>query len=204
MTTQEINWVEALKSANQKEQADAMNLLRGVLLKGLCIALGERADVSEAHLEDFAQEGLLRILDKLDQFQGRSLFTTWAQSVALNTAFSELRRKRWKDVSLDALMEQGGHLTEPSIIPDDALGSHEDQSHLLSAMRKAIAEELTPKQRAAIMAELGGMPFDQVCSLLGTSRNAGYKLLHDARRALKRHLEEAGITGYDIQLAFTT
>jgi RNA polymerase sigma-70 factor (ECF subfamily) len=71
-------------------------------------------------------------------------------------------------------------------------------------MRKAIAEELTPKQRAAIMAELGGMPFDQVCSLLGTSRNAGYKLLHDARRALKRHLEEAGITGYDIQLAFTT
>jgi RNA polymerase sigma-70 factor (ECF subfamily) len=204
MTTQEINWVEALRSANQKEQADAMNLLRGVLLQGLCIALGDRADVSEAHLEDFAQEGLLRILDKLDQFQGRSLFTTWAQSVALNTAFSELRRKRWKDVSLDALMEQGGHLAEPSILPDDALGSHEDQSHLLSVMRKAIAEELTPKQRAAIMAELGGMPFDQVCSLLGTSRNAGYKLLHDARRALKRHLEEAGITGYDIQLAFTT
>ncbi len=203
MKTQEFNWVEVLRSPNREEQAEAMNLLRAHLLKGLSIALGDRADVSEAHLEDFAQDGLLRILDKLDQFQGRSLFTTWAQSVALNSAFAELRRKRWGDVSLDALMEQGDHLAEASTFPDDSLGSQEEQSHIVSAMRKAIAQELTPKQRAAILAELGGMPFDQVCSLLGTNRTAGYKLLHDARRSLKRHLEEAGITGYDIQLAFT-
>ena len=204
MTATEINWVESLRSPNPGEQADAMKSLRKILLKGLRIALGGRGDVSEAHLEDFAQEGLLRVLDKLDHFQGRSLFTTWAQSVTLNTAFAELRRKRWKDVSLEAMMEKGERLAEPTTLPDDSLGDHEDQFKVVSAMKKAIAEELTPKQRAAIHAELDGMPFDQLCSLLGTTRNAGYKLLHDARKALKRHLEEAGISGHDIQTAFSS
>ena len=204
MTATEINWVESLRSPNPGEQADAMKSLRKILLKGLRIALGGRGDVSEAHLEDFAQEGLLRVLDKLDHFQGRSLFTTWAQSVTLNTAFAELRRKRWKDVSLEAMMEKGERLAEPTTLPDDSLGDHEDQLKVVSAMKKAIAEELTPKQRAAIHAELDGMPFDQLCSLLGTTRNAGYKLLHDARKALKRHLEEAGISGHDIQTAFSS
>jgi len=204
MPTTEISWVESLRSASPAEQAVAMKSLRESLLKGLRIALGDRGDVGEAHLEDFAQEGLLRVLAKLDQFQGRSLFTTWAQSVALNNAFTELRRKRWKDVSLDALIEKGEHLAEPSTLPDDSLGNHEEQTKVVIAMRKAIAEELTPKQRAAIHAELGGMPFDQLCNLLGTSRNAGYKLLHDARRALKRRLEEAGISGNDIQTAFSS
>lgn len=179
-----------------------MKSLHSILLTGLRIGLGERHDVSESHLEDFAQDGLLRILSKLDQFQERSLFTTWAQSVALNGAFSELRRKRWKDVSLDAIMEQGEHLAEPLTLQDDSLGSSQDQSHLVNALRKAIAEELTPKQRAAIHAELSGMPFDQVCNLLETTRNAGYKLVHDARRALKRHLGNAGISGSHIQSAF--
>ena len=204
MTATEINWVESLRSPNPGEQADAMKSLRKILLKGLRIALGGRGDVSEAHLEDFAQEGLLRVLEKLDQFQRRSLFTTWAQSVTLNTAFAELRRKRWKDVSLEAMMEKGERLAEPTTLPDDSLGDHEDQFKVVSAMKKAIAEELTPKQRAAIHAELDGMPFDQLCSLLGTTRNAGYKLLHDARKALKRHLEEAGISGHDIQTAFSS
>ena len=204
MTATEINWVESLRSPNPGEQADAMKSLREILLKGLRIALSGRGDVSEAHLEDFAQEGLLRVLDKLDHFQGRSLFTTWAQSVTLNTAFAELRRKRWKDVSLEAMMEKGERLAEPTTLPDDSLGDHEDQFKVVSAMKKAIAEELTPKQRAAIHAELDGMPFDQLCSLLGTTRNAGYKLLHDARKALKRHLEEAGISGHDIQTAFSS
>ena len=158
--------------------------------------------MSDAHIEDFAQDGLLRILERLDQFQGRSQFTTWAQSIALNTAFAELRRKRWQDVSLDALIEQGGRLTEPSVLPDDALG--EDRARLVAVLRRSIAEDLTPKQRAAILGELQEMPFDQIVALLGTTRSAAYKMLHDARRALKNRLLEAGISGADIQNAFSS
>ncbi len=204
MTQDEIRWPDALRATDRGEQAAAVSALRDVLLKGLRIALGSRADVSEAHLEDFAQDALLRVMERLDQFQGRSRFTTWAQSVALNTAFAELRRKRWQDVSLDALIADGGRMADPATFPDDVLGVGEDRARLVAALREAIENDLTPKQRAGILAELRDVPFDQVSALLGTSRNAAYKLLHDARRALRKRLLEAGITRQDIQNAFPT
>lgn len=202
MTPNEINWPAALRAADSAEQSAAMQALRAVLQNGLRIALHGRGDVSEAHLEDFAQESLLRVLDRLDQFAGRSKFTTWAQAIALNTAFTELRRKRWHDVSLDALLANGDHLADPAMIADDVLGADEDRVRLVTVLRQAIEQDLTTKQRAAILGELREMPFDQIVELLGTSRSAAYKMLHDARRALKQRLQEAGITGADIQNAF--
>ena len=202
MTQSEINWPAALRAADSGEQAAAVRALREVLQNGLRIAFSGRNDVSEAHLEDFTQEGLLRVLDRLDQFQGRSKFTTWAQAIALNVAFTELRRKRWQDVSLDALLTDGNRMAEPAVMADDVLGGEEDRTRLVSVLRNAIERDLTPKQRAAILGELREMPFDQIDKLLGTNRNAGYKLLHDARRVLKQRLHEAGITGADIQNAF--
>ena len=202
MTESEINWPASLRAADGGEQAAAVRALRELLQNGLRIALSGRGDVSEAHLEDFAQESLLRVLDRLDQFQGRSKFTTWAQAIALNVAFTELRRKRWKDVSLDALMAGGERLTEPAMLADNVLGADEDRIRLVGVLRDAIEKDLTPKQRAAILGELRELPFDQIVELLGTSRSAAYKMLHDARRALKQRLCEAGITGADIQSAF--
>ena len=198
----DIDWPRALQSSDDQQLA-ALGELRSILMNGLRIAFQNRTDVSEAHIEDFAQESLLRILDRLDKFEGRSKFTTWAQSIALNTAFAELRRKRWQDVSLDALVEQGGKMTEPSVLPDDLLGTSEDCTRLVAVLRRSIAEDLTPKQRAAILGELQEMPFDQIVDLLGCTRSAAYKMLHDARRALKNRLLEAGITGADIQNAFS-
>lgn len=202
MTQTEINWPATLRATDSAEQAAAVNELRSLLHAGLRVALNGRSDVSEAHLQDFAQESLLRVLDRLDQFQGRSKFTTWAQSIALNVAFTELRRKRWQDVSLDALMADGERMTEPAMIAADALGADEDRTRLVKVLREAIENDLTPKQRAAIMGEMRELPFNQIVELLGTSRSAGYKMLHDARRALKQRLHEAGITGANIQNAF--
>ncbi len=202
MDSPEINWMTALRSPDSLEQTEAVETLREILHRGLKIALSGRADVDEAHVEDFAQEALLRVMDRLDQFQGRSRFTTWAQSIAINTAFTELRRKRWQDVSLDALMADGERMAEPSFIPEDVIGSTEERSRLVAALREAIENDLTPRQRAGILAELRELPFDQVASLLGTSRNTAYKLLHDARRALKKRLSEAGITPEAVQTAF--
>ena len=202
MIETEIDWPQALRSPHPEEQARAVAALREHLLRGLSISLGRRHDISPAHLEDFTQEALVRVLDRLDQFQGRSKFTTWAQAIAVNTAFAELRRKRWQDVSLDALVSAGARLPESTTLPEQDLGTHEDRSRILAALREAITHKLTPRQRAGIVGELNGLPFDQVASLLGTNRNAAYKLLHDARKSLKRHLHEAGVSAEDIQTAF--
>ncbi len=199
MVAGEINWVEALQAA---DNAAVLGELRAILLNGLRISLRDRHEVSEAHLEDFAQEALLKILERLNQFSGRSKFTTWAHSIAINTAFTELRRKRWRDVSLDALLADGRELNEPATMADDTFGDDQERVRLVAVLRKAIAEKLSDKQRAAIAGSLEGLPFDQIVGLLGTNRNAAYKLVHDARRALKQHLMDAGISLETIRTTF--
>jgi RNA polymerase sigma-70 factor (ECF subfamily) len=145
---------------------------------------------------------LLRILGRLDQFAGRSRFTTWAHSIVVNTAFTELRRKRWQDVSLDVLVADGQQLSEPAVLPDDAFGSDEERTRLVGLLRKAVAEKLSAKQRTAIVCMLQEMPIDQIVGLLGTNRNSAYKVLHDARRALKEYLTAEGISPEVIRAAF--
>lgn len=193
------DWLEALRAV---DNSAAVSELRGIVLNGLRVALRERREVSEAQLEDFAQDSVLRVLDRLDQFSGRSKFTTWAHTIAINTAFTELRRKRYQDVSLDELIADGLQLGEEAVLPNKALGDDEERTRMIQVLRRAIAEKLSAKQRAAIAGELRGMPFDQIVELLGTNRNAAYKLLHDARRALKAHLAAEGISSETIRTAF--
>ena len=193
------DWPEALRSP---ENGAAVTRLRAHLATRLRVALGERSDISEAQIEDFAQESVLRVLSQLERFAGRSRFLTWASSVAINVAFTELRRKRWQDVSLDALVDAGQQLVNEPLAQDPASAGDEEQARLLESLQQAIATRLTERQRAAIAGELQGLPFDQIVSLLGTNRNAAYKLLHDARIALRRHLGDAGISPETIRTAF--
>jgi len=201
MQTVETDWVGALRGTPE-ESAPALAALRALVLNGLRLALRRRTEVSEAQMEDFAQEALVRILDRLDQFEGRSKFTTWAHAIAINTAFAELRRKRWQDTSLDALTEEGRQLGEPGVLPGEQLGADDERARVLAALRRGIAEKLTDRQRAAILGQLRDVPVDQLVALLGTNRSAFYKLNHDARQVLKAHLIAEGITSENIRNAF--
>jgi hypothetical protein len=62
--------------------------------------------------------------------------------------------------------------------------------------------ELTEKQWTALTAELGGMPLPQLAEKLGTNTNSIYKLLHDARKKLRRGPEASGITVEDVREAW--
>ena len=66
---------------------------------------------------------------------------------------------------------------------------------LLDKLQEAIAEVLTPHQRRVLVAlALNGVPIDVLAERLNTNRNALYKTLHDARRKLRDHLEELGLS----------
>lgn len=197
----ETDWIGALRSTS-KDSAPALGALRELILNGLRLALRRRTDVSEAQLEDFTQESLVRVLNRLDQFEGRSKFTTWAHAIAINTAFAELRRKRWQDTSLEALTEEGRQLSEPGVLPDDQCGVDDEQARVLAALRRGIETKLTDRQRAAILGQLRDVPVDQLIALLHTNRSAFYKLNHDARRTLKAHLVAEGIAPENIHNAF--
>ncbi len=198
-------WVEALSNPVSDE---ALSDLRTLLLRGLRASLSSRISTDlDSITEDFAQEALLKILKNVHTFRGESRFTTWAQKIAVHVAFTELRRRRWKDVSLQELIEtpEGEEYT-PIILkdPDASPELEATQSNIIEVVSDLIDSELTERQRTAMMAILqGGMAMDEVARQLGTNRNALYKLLHDARKRLQERLEEkAGLTAYEIMTLF--
>lgn len=182
--------------------------LRIILLRGLRVALASRVDSDlEAMTEDFAQDALLKILKSIHTFRGESRFTTWAQKIAIHVAFSELRRRRWKDISLQTLVEtpEGDEFT-PAILTDPAHSPEEEttQRDIMDIVERLVDEELTERQRTAMLAMLQGeMPISEIAEKMDTNPNALYKLLHDARKRLQSRLEEqAGLNAAEVLALF--
>ena len=197
---------EWLADLRGPERDQALDNLRAILVRGLRYAMADRPSVTEADLEDFVQDALVKILGALDSFRGESRFTTWAQKIAIRVAFTELRRQRWADVSLQDLASryEGADLT-PAVLTDPAISPERRtvQQMLLEMVQRLIAEELTERQRQAITAAMiGGMPLDEVARRMDTNRNALYKLIHDARQRLKTRMMEEGLSIEDVLAAF--
>ncbi|MBU0494284.1 MAG: sigma-70 family RNA polymerase sigma factor [Chloroflexi bacterium] len=195
-------WLAALRGPDRKALSD----LRAFLVRGLRYALAGQSNVDEAIREDFAQDAMLKILANLDSFRGESRFTTWALKIAVRVAFTELRRRRWRDVSLNGLRESPGITLFPDTLVDPTAGPEQQalQTMMLDTLRRIIAEELTDKQRLALVAaRVQGMPLEEVARRMGTNRNALYKLLHDARQRLKNRLQAEGLSPEDVLGVFS-
>ncbi len=119
---------------------------------------------------------------------------------------TELRRRRWRDFSLDSLVEENEDgISFPSLMID--LGPDPDaltqQSDMLQRVARLIDEELTEKQRTAMVATaIEGVPLEEVARRMNMKRNALYKLLHDARLRLKKRLANENLTTEDIWAVF--
>lgn len=184
----------------------AIEDLRKVLRRGLIYTLSNRIKTDlETQVDDFTQDAILRILDKIDTFRGESRFTTWAQKVAVRVAFTELRRQRWKDISIEDLMpEDSGDFT-PLVLADPSPDPEKltTQTLFTEMIETMLNEDLTERQRTAMLAIMkGGMPIEEVARRMDTNRNALYKLLHDARKQMRKSLLEKGLTPQEIIEAF--
>ena len=77
------------------------------------------------------------------------------------------------------------------------------QNMVLGELRRMVDENLTDRQREAVVAVLlEGMPISEVAKRMGTNQNALYKLLHDVRRKLKREMKAAGLSPQEVLAAF--
>jgi RNA polymerase sigma-70 factor (ECF subfamily) len=126
-------------------------------------------------------------LAKLPSFQGRSRFTTWAYKFAILQVSVEVRRYAW--VQRQVALEDPELILEHGASPEQ----HAEANDLAHALRSAIAEVFTPHQRRIMLALLvHEIPIDVLADRLGSSRNALYKTLHDARTRLRAHLKSTG------------
>src|SRR5512138_695337 len=201
-------WLSDLHEAGSARDL-ALDDLREVVRHGLPYALSRWLSPDDPLfaplVEEVTQETLLRVLDQLTTFEGRSMFTTWVQKIAIRIALTELRRKRWRDSSLDELMETEASPAPSRLMADGGPGPDaiSEQSDMLARVRRILEQELTPKQREALLLlGIQEVPLEEAARRMKTNRNALYKLLHDARLRLKRRLKSEGLTAQEVLAAF--
>lgn len=189
-----LEWLRTLR-ATGPEHDDAVARLHALLLR---IARGElhrrQHGITGPELDDIAHQAandaLVAILGKIDGFRGTSRFTTWAFAFVMFEVSGKLGRHFWRHpaVALDA--------EDWDRLPDRFGFAPEDESRwreLLDALRRAIDDELSDRQRMLFVAiVLNGVPLDAMVARLGASRNAIYQSLFDARRKLRANLVAHG------------
>jgi RNA polymerase sigma-70 factor, ECF subfamily len=191
-------WVDAL-GATGVEHARALERLHDLLLRAAYTEAGRRQhlypEIGGAELDDLcrqaADDAVFAVMAKLDGYRGASRFTTWAYAFAIFEVSVKLRRHAWRrgriptaddDTTWDRLAERAG-TAEAGI----------ESAELLRALRRAITEELTARQRQVFVAvALNDVEIDVVADQLSSTRGAIYKVLHDARTKLRRRLEREG------------
>lgn len=202
-------WLKDLRAKGEQKEA-ALEDLHKILLRILPAALSRWLPSTSSHfetfIEDTAQETMLRVLDKLDSFEGRSKFTTWVYKIGVHIGLGDLRLRKWKETSLDKL-EEGN---EPDEMPSERFASSDpnpeaalERKNIMDMVQQIMEEELTPRQRDVMQAiAVEGKPMSVVAEEFGSNRNALYKLMHDARLRLKQRLEREGASPKDLLAVF--
>ncbi len=192
-------WLAELQN-NHPGQAVAIEALRQYLQRGVTAYLHTRSDLNylapselAQMSQDFVQEAILKVQANLHTFQGRSKFTTWASKIAGNLAISELRRAKWRDLSLDTITEGGASLQEVLSV-DSAISENPDRANerqqVWQTITAVIETDLTERQRQVMAAiQFNDIPISEVARLLDTNANNVYKIMHDARLKLKQRLK---------------
>lgn len=195
-------WTSDLASQDVGLRDNAICDLRDMLLRGLSKSLSKERRIDDAFLEDIVQEACIKVLEKLEGFEGRSRFRTWAVTIAVRTAISKMRKREWQNVSLESLTVDAKFDPQTALVSAETVDQADSKLEILTKLKELIDGELTDRQWTALTAELGGMPLPQIAERFGSNTNSVYKLLHDARKKLRHGLEAAGITIDDIRAAW--
>jgi RNA polymerase sigma-70 factor (ECF subfamily) len=196
LDSESAEWLRVLNDAGPVQET-ALARLHELLLRiarGEVRRRGPRLQLVGPELDDLAYQAaadaLIAITGKVGQFRGESRFTTWAYKFVIFEVSAKIGRHFWRhpNVPLDA--DDWGRL--PGRFGFDPAEEAEWRD-LLTALRRAVDEELTARQRRVFVAiVLNNVPLDALVIEMASNRNAIYKTLFDARRKLRAALVADG------------
>ena len=141
-------------------------------------------DTDEA--EDVAQLVLVRMHERLDEFEGRSRFASWLYRITRNVAIERHRVEERRSTLL--ARELGSAQLE---WPAESMGESDDSRRLHQLVVRQFAE-LTPRQREVFeLVELRGRSIADVAAQLGIEASTVRVLLLRARRTIRMKMLEA-------------
>jgi RNA polymerase sigma-70 factor, ECF subfamily len=196
LDAESTRWLQALAGVGAAREAALARLHELLLLvaRREVARRGPRLAITGPELDDLAYQAaadaLLAITAKVGQFRGESRFTTWAYKFVIFEVSAKIGRHFWQHPVVPLGAEHWERL--PARFGVDPVHEAEGRD-LAAAVRTAVETELTPRQREVFVAiVVNGVPLDTLAMSLGTSRNAVYKLMFDARRKLRAALAANG------------
>jgi len=149
--------------------------------------------VSGPEFDDLAQQAaddaLVKISAKLEQFAGLSRFTTWAYKFVMFEISRLVSRHAWQREQPHADELVWERLADS---PTTDPAQHLERSEQLALLTTAV-DQLTARQREVFVAvALNDAPIDVLAIKLDSTRNAVYKNLFDARRSLRKSMAADG------------
>jgi RNA polymerase sigma-70 factor (ECF subfamily) len=190
-------WVDALRDGGSA-RTEAVERLHALLLRAARFETARRraslphlrGDEADDIAHQAADDALVSVLARLDDFRGASRFTTWAYKFALLEAAVKLRRYAWQGREVPLEPETWALFPSAGATPEERA----EQTEVIAALQEAVATALTPHQRRVLTAlALNGVPIDVLAERLGTTRGALYKTLHDARKRVRERLRSQGL-----------
>jgi RNA polymerase sigma-70 factor, ECF subfamily len=189
-------WVERLRDGHPRRDqtvADLHDVVLRIAYHELSRRRGTPGSISGPEFDDLAQQAaddaLINILRKLDEFRGESRFTTWAYKFVIFEVSGKVARHAWRrhPPSREALTWER--------LPDSLASGPSDRverREQLSVLSAAIGELSNRQREVFVGVALNDVPIDVLAVELGSNRNALYKNLFDARRSLRAKLADAG------------
>ncbi len=151
--------------------------------------LARRMVPSEHDAQDVAQEVLLQVVRKLDEFRGESDLTTWLHRVTVNAALAHRRKRAARPQEaapgpLEARADtgtpgDGGRRWRQG--PEEQVLSRETRERL----ERAVAALPEMYRDVVVLADVHQLPNAEVAALLGVGLAAVKSRLHRARRLLR-------------------
>lgn len=145
-------------------------------------------------LEDIAHQAaadaLMSITERLDRFRGEARFTTWASKFVIFNVATKMNRHFWRRFEIPYDQEDWSRIASRfDLGPEDEAQVRD----FAAAVSSAVEESLSDRQRLVFVATvLNGMPMDVLADQLGSTHNALYKVLFDARKKLRAALVSGG------------
>jgi RNA polymerase sigma-70 factor, ECF subfamily len=201
LDAESAEWLRVLAGSGPRREA-ALARLHEMLVRVARAEVrrrGPRLRITGPELEDVAfqaaADALLAVTGKLGQFRGESRFTTWACKFVIFEVSAKIGRHFWRHPAVPLEAEDWERL--PDRFGFDPARQAEWRD-LAAALRRAVDDELTARQRQVFVAiVLNGVPLDALTLELGSSRNAIYKVLFDARCKLRAALVAGGYLSHD-------
>ena len=189
-------WVRSLTGTGAQREA-GLARLHELLVRIAHRELQRRSGqmrITGPELDDLAYQAaadaLVAITAKLGQFRGESRFTTWAYKFVVFEVSTTVGRHFWRHPMVAMGAEDWDLLPDRFGLEPAREAERQD---LAAAVRSAVDEQLTPRQRRVFVAiVLNGVPLDAVVAELGSTRGAVYKMMFDARRKLRAALAANG------------